>query len=130
MPAGPFDANSPPYDVHCASGGTSSAQYASWLDAPSVTPVDRYFGFVGMLDVEYGDSLFAMWKLGFIGPPTDITASAPPFGGTHQILVSNEGHIDFLDAASPALVPADVANIDAALDIAFGVLPENMNPTF
>jgi hypothetical protein len=117
--AGPYDPNHPPYDPNCPIG-----HIASWIDSPVVTPIDRFFAFVGMQDGQYGDDLFTMQRMNWAGMPVDVTKAQSPFDGTHRFLISTQGHFDFL-AAAPAGSPWI-----PALNIAFGVLSENESPNF
>jgi hypothetical protein len=115
MAKGDFDPNNLPYDPNCA-----PAHIASWLDSPSVTPMDRYFGFAGKADVSYGDILFAMDRMHYVGTPVNITTAQAPYGGSHRFYAET-GSVGFSNNGG---FPID------AINIAFGVLPENLNPTF
>jgi len=91
---------------------------SSWLDETSKTPLDRVYGLAGTTDSEYGDIIFAMERMHYIGALTDISTVAPPYGGSHRLIVKGQGHLDFNDNAYwPAMdvvwaVPQ--ANIDYA----------------
>ncbi|HTA90901.1 MAG TPA: hypothetical protein VK745_15025, partial [Polyangiaceae bacterium] len=108
---GDFNATRLPYDVHCP-----DAQIASWLDSPSATPLDRYYGFVGKQDQQYGDDLFSMERQKFPGSPVNISTGAPPYDDSHRFY-AEVGHVAF-------------ESFGAAINIAFGVLPENSEPAF
>jgi hypothetical protein len=115
-----YDPKSPPWwpvadacdATHCC-----LAHIASWIDAPSATPIDRYYGIAGMADAEYGDIMFTMERMHFSGQPVNVTKAAPPYSGSHR-LYSDAGH-GALD-----MFPVDTLNV------AFGVLPENLTPNF
>ena len=111
---GPFDPNNLPYDPACP-----EAHIASWIDAPSATPIDRYFGFTGGNDGQFGDILFTMQRMKFVGDFVNLDTSAAPYGGSHRFYSLKAGHSGF-----PNGFPIE------AMNIAFGVLPENANPTF
>lgn len=115
---GDFDRNNPPWDPNCA-----EEEISSWLDEPSVTPLNRYYALVGIHDGQYGDDMFNLERRGIPGEPlrwdlpgADVTSS--------NRYIADEGHFDFLAA------PDGVPNTDAALNQAFGVPPENQNPDF
>jgi len=115
-----YDPANPPWwpladacdDTHCC-----LAHIASWIDAPSATPIDRYYGFVGMKDVQYGDIMFTMERMAFVGQPVNVETTAPPYGGSHRFY-ANVAHGDL------GWYPYQ------AFNIAFGVLPENLVPGF
>jgi hypothetical protein len=115
-----FDPNSPPWwpvaatcdATHCCLG-----HIASWIDAPSATPIERYYGFTGKGDTQFGDIMFTMERMNFIGTPVNVNEVAAPYNNTHRFY-GNVGHVGLNDFPN------------AAVDIAFGVLPENANPTF
>jgi hypothetical protein len=71
------------------------------------------------MDAQWGDILFSMDRLHYVGAPANIGTTAAPYGGSHR-LYSSTGHIDGLGQAG----------YDAAMNLAFGVLPENLAPTF
>lgn len=98
-----FDPRSPPYDDPC-----SDAAIAGWLDVPSATPLDRYFGFVEKNSDPFASWLFAMERMDYVGEPVDLDVAAAPYGGSHRFYGTGEfeAHSD-------------------AVDVAFGVLPEN-----
>jgi len=99
--------------THCCLG-----HIASWIDAPSMTPIDRYWGVVGMVDTQFGADMLSMERMSFVGQPVNITEVAPPYGGSHRLYASGIGHV------SLAGYPVETLNV------VFGVLPENLNPTF
>ena len=111
---GPYDAANPPYDVNCP-----IAHIATWLDTPPATPIDRFFGFVGGMDTQFGDIMYTMQYMHFTGDYVNVDTAKAPYGGSHRFYSLNTGHAGF-----PGSFPID------AINIAFGVLPENLMPTF
>jgi len=67
---------------------------SSWLDDPSATPMENMYGLTGSTDSEYGDIVFAMERMKFVGALTDINATAAPYGGSHRLKI-NGGHDPF-----------------------------------
>jgi hypothetical protein len=116
-----YDPNNPPYwpiadtcdATHCCIG-----HVASWIDSPSATPIDRYYGFTGKQDDQYGDIMYTMERMQFVGQPVNISTATAPYGGSHRFY-ADTGH-----SAFPGGFPVD------AMNIALDVLPENRNPTF
>jgi hypothetical protein len=90
---------------------------AGWIDAPSATPIDRYYGFTGKEDPQFGDIMFSMDRMNFVGAPVNVNEVAAPYNGSHRFY-GNVGHVGTND------FPNDAVNI------AFGVLPENAAPKF
>jgi hypothetical protein len=118
-----FDPNNPPWYPDCtlASATMMTAgghHYATWQDEPSPTPIDRYFGFVGMQDGQYGDIQWSMEHMKYIGAPVNLSKSTAPYNGSHRFYAP-VGHSGFPNGFA----------MDA-INIAFGVPPENQNPTF
>jgi hypothetical protein len=105
---GDYDANDPPYDPACPIESISA-----WLDEEPQTPIERFFGFVGKADDQYGDILFTMERMGFAGEPVNITTATAPYDGSHRFY-ADTGHDGF-----------DGEIYYDALDIAWGVPPEN-----
>jgi hypothetical protein len=105
---GDFDAQNPPYDPDCP-----DSEISAWLDEEPKTPVDRLFGFVGKTDEQYGDILFTMERMQFVGAPVNVTTGSAPYGGSHRFY-ADAGHDGF-----------DSAPYHDALNIAWGVPPEN-----
>jgi hypothetical protein len=103
-----FDPAHPPYDPNC-----SAEKISAWLDDVPKTPIDRFFGFVGKMDEEYGDIQFTMEHMKFVGTPVNVTTGKAPYGGTHRFY-ADAGHDGF-----------DSAPYYDALNIAWGVPPEN-----
>lgn len=101
----------PPYDVNC-----DEKYISAWLDEPSVTPIDRFFAFVGLNDGQRGDDQFSMERMGYVGEPVDINTVPYPYEGSHRFLASGEGHSGF-----------DDEKYWPALGIAWGVPQENMD---
>lgn len=71
---------------------------SAWLDEPTVTPIANYYGFVGNGDSQYGDIIFAMARMNYVGEPANITSGTPPYGGSHRLFIAG-GHSDFTDKA-------------------------------
>ncbi|HVX93258.1 MAG TPA: hypothetical protein VHK47_00005, partial [Polyangia bacterium] len=111
---GPFDPAHLPYDPNCP-----VAHIASWLDKPFVTPIDRIYGFTGGNDGQFGDIMFTMQYMHFVGDFVNLDTATAPYGGSHRFYSLKAGHSGF-----PNGFPID------AINIAFGVLPENANPNF
>jgi hypothetical protein len=117
---GNYDPNNPPWfplAATCDATHCCVDHIASWIDSPSATPIDRYYGFVGEADTQYGDIMFTMERMHFVGAPVNVTQVAAPYNGSHRFY-ANVGH--------GALSEFPIA----AVNVAFGVLPENSNPTF
>jgi hypothetical protein len=117
-PTPTFDPANPPWKANCP-----PANIASWMDQPSKTPMDRFYGLVGTTDVEYGDIMFDMNYTKYPGPPVQWNVTGPVLTG-NQFYSTAGGHLDWLQAAN--LPP----NTDLVLNIAFGIPPENQNPNF
>jgi hypothetical protein len=109
----------PSYDVAC-----SETKVASWLDQPSKTPINRFYGLVGTTDVECGDIMFDMNYAKYPGAPVIWNVEGAVLTGTNQFFSTEGGHLDFLAAANLPL------NTEAVLSIAFGIPAENQNPKF
>ncbi|HEY1534935.1 MAG TPA: hypothetical protein VGF76_13000 [Polyangiaceae bacterium] len=118
MAAGDFSRATPPWQANCP-----DASIASWLDAPSATPVARFFAMVGKQDVEYGDIMFAMERMKYPGEPIRWDVAGSVLTGTSRFY-ADAGHLDFLAAAGPP------PRTSEALNIAFGVPVANQNPAF
>jgi hypothetical protein len=111
--------STPSYDTACP-----PTKVAAWLDATPMTPIERFYGIVGTTDVECGDIMFDMHYAKYVGVPTLFNMPDSVFTGTNQFFTTVGGHLDFLQAANKP------TNTDKVLDIAFGIPPENQNPTF
>ncbi|HVY31410.1 MAG TPA: hypothetical protein VHB79_32880 [Polyangiaceae bacterium] len=111
--------STPSYDANCP-----AAKIASWLDAESKTPLNRFYGLVGTTDVECGDIMFDMHYAKYPGNPVIWNEAGAVLTGTSQFFSTEGGHLDFLQAANKPM------NTEAVLDIAFGIPPENQNPKF
>jgi hypothetical protein len=111
---GPFDPANLPYDPNCP-----VAHIASWIDSTPVTPIERFFAFTGGMDGQYGDIMFTMQRMSYVGDYVNLDTATAPYGGSHRFYSLKVGHSGF-----PNGFPID------AINIAFGVLPENANPTF
>lgn len=103
-----FDPQNPPYDPNCA-----PAKISAWLDDVPKTPLDRFFGFVGKMDDEYGDIQFTMEHLKFVGKPVNVSTAKAPYDGSHRFY-ADAGHDGF-----------DSMPYWDALNIAWGVPAEN-----
>jgi hypothetical protein len=66
---------------------------AAWLTMPSLTPIDRYFGFTGTGDAQHEDHIKAMEAMKYLGSLTDVAGASPPFGGSHRLKYAG-GHGD------------------------------------
>ncbi len=119
-PTPTFDPAHPPWKSPC-----DVSNIASWMDKPSITPIDRFYGLVGTTDVEYGDIMFDMHYTGYPGTPVQWDVAGAVLTG-NQFYSTTGGHLDFLGAA-PGVMPT---NTDAALNVAFGIPPANQNPNF
>jgi hypothetical protein len=119
-PTPTFDPANPPWKSPCP-----LADIASWMDMPSITPIDRFYGLVGTTDVEYGDIMFDMHYTGYPGPPVQWNVVGAVLTG-NQFYSTTGGHLDFLGAA-PGVMPT---NTDAVLNLAFGIPLANQNPSF
>jgi hypothetical protein len=88
--SGPRD-NSCGTDAACTGG-----VIASWFKevATSATPIDRFYAIAGTMDSEYGDIMFAMNRLGYLGQPTNVLQVAAPYGMSHR-LIAVDGHVRF-----------------------------------
>ena len=111
---GPFDPANLPYDPACP-----VAHIASWIDTPPATPINRFFGFTGGKDGQFGDIMFTMERMKFVGAFTNLDTEKAPYGGSHRFYSLVAGHNGF-----PNGFPIE------AMNIAFDVAPENANPTF
>ena len=115
---GDFSRATPPWKPDCM-----PANIASWLDAPSATPINRFYAFVGMQDVEYGDIQFAMERMKYPGDPVRWDAAGATLTGVNRFY-ADDGHLDFLSAANKPV------RTDEALEEAFGVPAANRQPAF
>jgi hypothetical protein len=64
---------------------------ATWLTAPSPTPIDRYYGFTGTGDSQHQDHIKAMEAGKYVGTLTSVEGAQPPYGGSHRLRY-NGGH--------------------------------------
>jgi hypothetical protein len=111
--------STPSYDEACP-----DSDVAAWLDKPSLTPMDRFYGLVGMTDGQCGDIMFNMHRTKYIGEPRVFDSAGADLTGTNQFFAATQGHYDFLAASG------GVMNGAAVLEIAFGIPVENRNPKF
>jgi hypothetical protein len=86
--SGPRD-NTCGTDPACATG-----VIATWFKEIPKTPIDRFYGITGTLDIQYPEILFAMERLGYVGSPTNVLQVPSPYGGSHR-LFAVEGHARF-----------------------------------
>jgi hypothetical protein len=117
-PTPTFDPANPPWMANCP-----LADIASWMDMPTMTPMDRFYGLVGTTDVEYGDIMFDMNRTLYPGPPVQWNVAGAVLTG-NQFYSTEGGHLDWLEAAN---VPI---NTNEALNIAFAIPAANQNPNF
>jgi hypothetical protein len=114
---GPYNAAMPPFNLNCP-----VAHIASWIDTKVLaTPIDRFYGFTGGMDGQFGDIMFTMQRMSFPGDYVNLddpTATAP-YNGSHRFYSLKVGHSGF-----PNGFPVD------AMNVALGTLPENANPNF
>lgn len=77
---------------------------AAWTTGAGRTPIERYTALAHVGDIFYR-SIRANWTaLGMdaLGPATVISDSAPPYGGTHELLMSSPSwHFGIIDHAMP-----------------------------
>ena len=64
---------------------------ATWLSAPSATPIDRYYAFTGTGDGQHQDHLKAFETLGLPGAVVDVGEAQPPYDNSHRLLYQG-GH--------------------------------------
>jgi hypothetical protein len=109
-----------PRDNLCGNGANmpfktdcSTDVISAWLDEESLTPVDRLYGFVGNKDGQYGDILFAMDRMKYVGAATDVTTAAPT-NGSHRFFINGD-HSDF-----------NGKQFWPTMDIAWSTPPENV----
>ncbi len=111
--------STPSYDVNCP-----VEDYASWLDQPSKTPMNRFYAIVGTTDGQCGDISFNMFHTQYIGEPVLFNMPGTDITGTNRFYSTEGGHYDFLRA------PDGVPRTEEVLNIAFAIPPENQNPSF
>jgi len=111
--------STPAYDVAC-----TDDKVAAWLDQPSLTPIDRFYGIVGMSDGQCGDIMFDMHRTKYLGVPTIFDNAQAVLTGTNQFFSATQGHYDFLAGVS------GVPRADEVLEIAFAIPIENRKPAF
>jgi hypothetical protein len=117
----PYDPANPPFDPACP-----DSKIASWLDQPSMTPMDRFYALTGTTDGQYGDIMFNMERTKYLGAPVQWNVAGAVLTGGHRFYSSTGGHLDFLNAAESVKPP----RTEEVLNIAFGIPPENQNPNF
>jgi hypothetical protein len=125
----PYDPANPPWFPvadSCDATHCCLAHIAQWIDAPTVTPMSRFYAIDGTTDGEIGDILFYMERTGYPGQPVTFDLPGAVLTGTNRFISTAGGHLDFLNAA-PVTKPL---NTDAVLNIAFAIPAANQNPTF
>ena len=110
---GPYTAATPPFDPNCP-----VAHIATWIDTKTLaTPIDRFYAFTGGMDGQFGDIMFTMQRMNYVGDYVNLDTATAPYGGSHRFYSLSVGHSGF-----PNGFPVD------AMNLAFGVLPENASP--
>jgi hypothetical protein len=61
---------------------------ATWLKAPSMTPIDRFYFFSAVDDPQHPSHMAAMGELGVPGMPVDVIKVMPPYGESHRLVGS------------------------------------------
>jgi hypothetical protein len=67
----------------------------AWLTDPSVTPIERFFGFTHTADGQHAGHLQSFEDLGLPGEPVVVDDTAPPYDGSHRLVTSaptGDGH--------------------------------------
>lgn len=67
----------------------------AWLAKPTLTPIDRFWGFTHTADPQHPGHLEAFATMGLPGAPTSVDGASPPYGGSHRLITSaatNDGH--------------------------------------
>jgi hypothetical protein len=105
-----FDPNNPPWDENCP-----IERISSWLDEESATPIERMFGLTGAQDTQFGDIMFSMERMNFVGEFVNLENAQPPFN-SNRFYSLNYGHGTFQED-----------RFTDALNYAFGVPEENWN---
>jgi len=75
------------------SGPLDSGQ--AWLKAPSVTPLDRFYGFTHAADPQHAGHLVSFQDLNVPGAPTSVDGASAPYGNSHRLQSSatvTDGH--------------------------------------
>jgi hypothetical protein len=57
----------------------------AWLAAPSITPIERFYGFSHQDDEQFAGHLEAWATMGLRGPPINVDDANPPYGGSHEL---------------------------------------------
>jgi len=102
------------------------AHIAEWLDAPSMTPMSRFYAVAGMRDYRFGEIMFAMERGGYPGQPITFDVPGATLTGSNRFVSMSQGFLDWLNAASTA----KPLNTDAVMNIAFAIPLANQNPNF
>ena len=97
------------------------SKIASWLDAPSKTPLDRFYVIDGVSDGEYGDIMFNVERTKYPGQPVQFDVAGAVLTGTNRFISMGGGHLNYVTAAAIN----KPLNTDAVLNIAFAIPPEN-----
>jgi hypothetical protein len=117
----PYNSMSPPFDPNCP-----LADIASWLDMPTMTPMDRFYEIDGVTDSEFGDIMFDVDHTKYPGVPTQFDVAGAVLTQTNRFISAGGGHLDFLNSAENV----KPMNTDAVLNIIFAIPPANQNPNF
>jgi hypothetical protein len=75
------------------SGPLDSGQ--AWLTKPSITAIDRFFGFTHTDDSQHPGHLDSFADLGLVGDPISVDGASPPYNGSHRLVSSaatGDGH--------------------------------------
>jgi hypothetical protein len=67
----------------------------AWLSKPTLTPIDRFWGFTHTGDGQHPGHLEAFEAQGLPGMPTSVDGAMPPYGGSHRLVSSaptSDGH--------------------------------------
>jgi hypothetical protein len=79
----------------CVTSGPADEGFpnATWIKAPSATPLDRMFMMVGTADI--GNKVTTTTNAGWLGPPTTINGGATGPFTAHQLILQGQGHSEF-----------------------------------
>ncbi len=97
----------------------------AWLTAPSLTPIDRFYGFTHADDRQHEGHLEAFEQLGMTGEPVLVDGAAPPFGGSHRLFSqapTENGH-RAMEASGPSPRVGDSYVYEAVWQYLYGAAP-------
>jgi hypothetical protein len=79
----------------CVTSGPADEGFpnATWIKAPSATPLDRMYMMVGTADI--GNKVTTTTAAGWLGPPTTINGGATGPFTAHQLILQGQGHSEF-----------------------------------